>query len=295
MAEPTPGARPQARGARIDPVRLAAVARKEWIQLRRDPRSLALAFALPVVLLMLFGAAITWDVRNISMAVVDQDRTAQSRSLIQAFTASGYFDLARRLERALAAALIAFYVGDLFMRREDGTFTLDHALPMQLCDWALLAVSAALWFRWRTCFEVAYFWGLAGTFQALFTPAIPEDLHWFRKFGFFFIHAGIVVGILHLLFNMFALSIFGPAVEGRYGRGRFLAMYFAAGFLGSAFSLAFTAGGIRAGASGGVFGVLGAWIAFFFRHRHRRLRRDWRRSGGTGCRRRGRLPGGGSP
>jgi len=107
--------------------------------------------------------------------------------------------LARRLERCLAGALLAFYLGDLFMKGQDGTFTLEHALPMQLCDWALLAVSAALWFRWRTCFEVAYFWGLAGTFQALFTPAIPEDLHWFRKFGFFFIHAGIVVGILHLL------------------------------------------------------------------------------------------------
>jgi hypothetical integral membrane protein (TIGR02206 family) len=107
--------------------------------------------------------------------------------------------LARRLERGLAATLLAFYVADLSLKRLDGTFTLEHALPMQLCDWALFAISAALWFRRRTCFEVAYFWGLAGTFQALFTPAIPVDLHWFRKFGFFFIHAGIVVGILHLL------------------------------------------------------------------------------------------------
>lgn len=106
---------------------------------------------------------------------------------------------ARRLERRLATTLLAFYLGDLVMKMQDGTFTLDHALPMQLCDWALLSISAALWFRWRTCFEVAYFWGLAGTLQALFTPAIPADLHWFRKFGFFFIHAGIVVGILHLL------------------------------------------------------------------------------------------------
>lgn len=106
---------------------------------------------------------------------------------------------ARRLERRLAGVLLAFYAGDLVMKWREGTFTLDHALPMQLCDWALLTISAALWFRWRTCFEVAYFWGLAGTLQALFTPAIPIDLHWFRKFGFFFIHAGIVVGILHLL------------------------------------------------------------------------------------------------
>lgn len=106
---------------------------------------------------------------------------------------------ARRLERQLAGTLIAFYAGDLVMKWREGTLTLEHALPMQLCDWALLAVVTALWFRWRGCFEVAYFWGLAGTLQALFTPAIPLDLHWFRKLGFFFIHAGIVVGILHLL------------------------------------------------------------------------------------------------
>ena len=106
---------------------------------------------------------------------------------------------ARLSERWLALALLGFYVGDLTMKWMEGTFTFQHALPMQLCDWALFTVASALWFRWRTSFEIAYFWGLAGTFQALFTPAIPADLHWFRQFGFFFIHAGIVAGILHLL------------------------------------------------------------------------------------------------
>jgi hypothetical integral membrane protein (TIGR02206 family) len=106
---------------------------------------------------------------------------------------------ARRLERGLAATLLAFYASDLVLKWRDKILTFEHALPMQLCDWALFAICAALWFRWRGCFEVAYFWGLAGTFQALLTPAIPIDLHWFRKFGFFYSHAGIVVGILHLL------------------------------------------------------------------------------------------------
>ena len=79
--------------------RLLAVARKEWIQLRRDPRSLILAFALPVLLLLLFGYAITWDVRNLDLVVIDQDRTAQSRALVEGFTASGYFRTVGRLER----------------------------------------------------------------------------------------------------------------------------------------------------------------------------------------------------
>jgi ABC-2 type transport system permease protein len=85
-------------------MRLLAIARKEWIQLRRDPRSLALAFALPVVLLLLFGYAITWDVRNLETVVVDQDATTQSRRLIDAFTASGYFRLVGRLDRTAEVA-----------------------------------------------------------------------------------------------------------------------------------------------------------------------------------------------
>jgi hypothetical integral membrane protein (TIGR02206 family) len=108
----------------------------------------------------------------------------------------------RRTERGLALLLVAFYLTDLVLKWRDGMFTPDIALPMQLCDWALFAISAALWWRWRMGFEVAYFWGLAGTFQALLTPAISPDAHWFRALGFFFIHAGIVAGIFHLLLTV---------------------------------------------------------------------------------------------
>jgi ABC-2 type transport system permease protein len=87
-------------------MRLRAVARKEWIQLRRDPRSLILAFALPVLLLLLFGYAITWDVRDLAMVVVDQDGTAQSRALADRFTASGYFRIVARLERTADIARV---------------------------------------------------------------------------------------------------------------------------------------------------------------------------------------------
>lgn len=102
-------------------------------------------------------------------------------------------------ERALAAALVLALIGELIAKVFDGTFDLANALPMQLCDWALFIVSASLWWRWRPGFDVAYFWGLAGTAQALFTPAIASDLPWYRLFGFFFIHAGIVAGVFHLL------------------------------------------------------------------------------------------------
>jgi len=84
----------------MDPVRLLAIARKEWIQIRRDKRSLALAFVLPLFLLLFFGYAITWDVDDIPIAVLDQDRSSASRELIEAFEASGYFTVMEHLESA---------------------------------------------------------------------------------------------------------------------------------------------------------------------------------------------------
>jgi ABC-2 type transport system permease protein len=87
----------------IDPVRLLAVSRKELLQLRRDTRSLVFAFLLPVILTLVFGAAISLDVRDIPFAVLDRDRSADSRELVEAFTASGYFRLLGAVERPAEA------------------------------------------------------------------------------------------------------------------------------------------------------------------------------------------------
>lgn len=77
----------------LSATRLLAVSRKEVIQLRRDPRSLALAFLLPVLLLVIFSYAISWDVADIRTVVLDQDRSARSRALVDAFRSSGYFSV----------------------------------------------------------------------------------------------------------------------------------------------------------------------------------------------------------
>ena len=79
--------------------RLMAMARKEVLHLRRDPRSLLLAFLLPALLVVLFGYAITWDVEDIRTAVLDLDESSRSRELLDAFEASGYFTVVRRLTR----------------------------------------------------------------------------------------------------------------------------------------------------------------------------------------------------
>ncbi|MGQ0813885.1 MAG: ABC transporter permease [Gemmatimonadota bacterium] len=77
--------------------RMLAMARKEAIQLRRDPRSMALAFLLPVFMLLFFGYAITFDVRNIRIAVVNEDGGQRSRAVIEALEGSGYFEVVRYL------------------------------------------------------------------------------------------------------------------------------------------------------------------------------------------------------
>jgi len=83
--------------ARLSAGRLWAMARKEWLHIRRDSRSLAMAFAVPAAMVVLFGYVITFDVRDIRMAVLDQSNTTQSRDLVDAFRSSGYFRVARQL------------------------------------------------------------------------------------------------------------------------------------------------------------------------------------------------------
>ncbi|MBC8264586.1 MAG: ABC transporter permease [Anaerolineales bacterium] len=73
--------------------RTLAVMRKEFIHIFRDSRTLAVMFLIPIIQLVLLGYAATTDVDHISTVVFDQDRTAQSRELIDTYGASGYFDI----------------------------------------------------------------------------------------------------------------------------------------------------------------------------------------------------------
>jgi ABC-2 type transport system permease protein len=80
----------------VKPRRLLAVSRKELLHLRRDPRSLALGFAIPVVLLLLFGYVLTLDVDRVPLAVWDRSRTPESRELVSRFEGSRFFLVALR-------------------------------------------------------------------------------------------------------------------------------------------------------------------------------------------------------
>jgi ABC-2 type transport system permease protein len=79
--------------------RVFEMVRKEFRQIFRDPRLRRLIFMAPVIQLIMFGYAVSTDVRNTATFVVDHDKTQTSRQLIEAFTASGYFRIAGQSDR----------------------------------------------------------------------------------------------------------------------------------------------------------------------------------------------------
>lgn len=79
--------------------RVGQIVRKELLQTFRDFRLRGLIFISPIVQLLIFGYAVSTDVRNTHTFVVDLDRTPQSRELVEAFTASGYFQVVGQSDR----------------------------------------------------------------------------------------------------------------------------------------------------------------------------------------------------
>ncbi len=110
--------------SRIHPGRIREMVKKEFRQLLRDPRTRAVIFASPVVQLVVFGYAVNTDLRNTATFLVDHDQTAVSRQLVDAFRASGYFeivgssarpgDLTRALDRG--TALVGVEIPEGFAR-----------------------------------------------------------------------------------------------------------------------------------------------------------------------------------
>ncbi len=73
--------------------RTLAIAVKELLQLRRDPRTALTLLGMPMLMLLIYGYALSFDVQHIRLAVVDQDGTRAARDVAQSFLRSGYFDL----------------------------------------------------------------------------------------------------------------------------------------------------------------------------------------------------------
>ena len=73
------------------------------------------------------------------------------------------------------------------------------SLPLSLCDWVLIACLVALARRDGTAFEIAYFWGFAGTLQGMLTPDLRTGFPTFRYFHFFWGHGGILLALVWMI------------------------------------------------------------------------------------------------
>ena len=100
------------------------------------------------------------------------------------------------------------------------------------------------------------------TFGANYRPLILEFNQYYRLISSSFLH----IGILHLLFNMYALYIIGAQIENFYGKAKYLIIYLGSAIFGSLLSICFH-DGISAGASGAIFGLLGAMLYFGYHYR----------------------------
>ena len=138
---------------------------------------------------------------------------------------------------------------------------LPTAARTPFLTYALLGVNFFLWLLMRaaggsTDSDVLL------DFGAMFGPLIADGEYW-RLFTAMFLH----VGFAHLALNGFGLFIFGRIVERAFGHPRFITIYLLAGLAGSVASYLLNSITIAAGASGAIFGILGALGAFFLAQR----------------------------
>ncbi|MEM8883169.1 MAG: TIGR02206 family membrane protein [Planctomycetota bacterium] len=108
------------------------------------------------------------------------------------------FATGRAPGRVLALVLLAAQIADPFIAAHYGWLNIRNALPIELCDAAAFAVILALWTHRIAVFELAYYWGLTGTVQAMLSPDLPFHFPHPEFIRFFVLHGGIVVGVLYL-------------------------------------------------------------------------------------------------
>ena len=172
-------------GRRLSPQRLLAVARKEALQLWRDPRSLIMAFLYPALMIVFFGYVITFDIRDIKLAVFDQDHTQASRELVQAFQAAGYFkvtDLLTRYQQIQplldrGAVRMALVIPPEFER----DLSAGRPAPVQALVDGADANTASIAINYADAIVTAYSARAALHTASLPVPVVPQSRVWYNE------------------------------------------------------------------------------------------------------------------
>lgn len=109
---------------------------------------------------------------------------------------------ARAAEKMLGALLLLLFPATLLMHWMNGSLNAQTCLPLQYCDIASIAGGLGLYLRRHFWCEVVYFFGIAGTFQGLLTPALLHDFPDPRFFAFFALHGGVTVAAFYVVTGM---------------------------------------------------------------------------------------------
>jgi membrane associated rhomboid family serine protease len=137
---------------------------------------------------------------------------------------------------------------------------LSLPLTRPLLTWVILALNIVVWLL-MTFSGGSMRLSVLVRFGAKVTWLVARGEYW-RLFTAIFLH----IGFVHLAFNSYALYILGPQVESLFGRSRFLVLYLLSGLAGSVASYALS-NSTSAGASGAIFGLVGALVVYLVRHR----------------------------
>jgi hypothetical integral membrane protein (TIGR02206 family) len=104
--------------------------------------------------------------------------------------------------RVIGALLLADAISFIVALVVAGTFSAKTSLPLALCDMAALVAAAACWFRIPVLVELTYFWGLAGTLQAVITPDLGAGFPHLVFFQYMVGHLGIVLAAIFLVVGL---------------------------------------------------------------------------------------------
>ena len=165
-------------------MRLAAMVRKESLQILRDPSSLAIAFVMPLVLLILFGYGVSLDAREVPVAVVVEQPGAETERFISGFAQSDYFRLHHfsSIQEAEQALRKRHVDGIVWLRSNFADNVLDaRGAPIGVIVDGINANQArllqgyveAVWFRWLEAYA-------ASRGQELQTPLTLQQRVWFN-------------------------------------------------------------------------------------------------------------------
>lgn len=103
--------------------------------------------------------------------------------------------------RALAALILAGWIGEYVVDVAQGTWTVQYSLPLQLTDGASATAVLALWTRRAFLVEILYFWSLSASLQAMITPDLAQNFPSIYYFTYFTYHIGAVVATCFLVFG----------------------------------------------------------------------------------------------